>query len=188
MYYINYYPELAIGIIYNLILYKYSLRCSLFSYILNRLWDKKIDYVELDRRISKILNLSQVCVFVFSIHRDGKSLEFIYPPQFIGNIFPIDSKSMAGRSVISRRSYVSNNVPEEKSFTILDWLMGKGGLPIQKVVAYPIIFADKVIAVLQVTRRGLNLSESGPDFQKDSLDKIKSVLDDLLEIHVVKSA
>jgi hypothetical protein len=95
---------------------------------------------------------------------------------------------MAGRSVIARRSYISNNIPEEKSFTILDWLMGKGGLPIQKVVAYPVIFADKVIAVLQVTRRGLNLSESGPDFQKDSLDKIKSVLDDLLEIHVVKSA
>jgi hypothetical protein len=64
----------------------------------------------------------------------------------------------------------------------------KGGTQIQKVITYPVIFADKVIAVLQVAKRGKNLSEAGPNFQKEDLEKIKSVLDDLLTLHTVKSA
>ena len=69
----------------------------------------------------------------------------------------------------------------------MDWLI-KGGAQIQKVITYPIIFADNVIAVLQVTRRGKNLSEAGPNFQKEDLEKVKSILDDLFTLHTVKSA
>ncbi len=95
---------------------------------------------------------------------------------------------MVGRTVVARRSYISNNVPQEKGFVLLDWLMNRGGTPIQKVITYPVILADKVVAVLQITRRGAGLSESGPDFRHEDLEKIKSVLDDFVIPHTVKSA
>lgn len=150
--------------------------------------DEQIDYIELDRKISEILKLSQRSVFVLDMHRDGSLLEFTYPPQFKGNMLPVDNKNIAGRAAIAKRSYISNNVREEKGFVILDWLMSMGGAPIQKMITYPVIFIDEVIAVVQVTRRGVTLSESGPNFRKEDLDKIKFLLDDLHMLHAVRAA
>jgi hypothetical protein len=112
----------------------------------------------------------------------------VYPPEFKGNVFPVDGKSILGRTVIARRSYISNNVPLERGFIISDWLMNRGGTPIQKVITYPVILADKVVAVLQIARRGASLTESGPDFRNEDLEKIKTVLEDFIAPHTVKSA
>ena len=120
------------------------------------------------------------------MHRDGSLLEFTYPPQLKGNMIPVDNKNIAGRAAIAKRSYISNNVREEKGFVMFDWLMSMGGAPIQKMITCPAIFIDEVIAVLQVTRRGVTLSESGPNFQKEDLDKIKSLLNDFLTLHAVR--
>jgi hypothetical protein len=122
------------------------------------------------------------------VHRDGKSLEFAYPPQLKRNIIPVDRKSIAGRAVISKRSYISNSVGEEKGFFLFDWLISMGNTQIQKMITYPVIFADNVVKVLQVTRRGVSCSEAGPDFQSEDVEKIQSILDDFLTLHLVKSA
>ncbi|MER3446621.1 MAG: hypothetical protein C4291_07135 [Candidatus Dadabacteria bacterium] len=100
----------------------------------------------------------------------------------------MDSKSIVGRTVVARRSYISNNVPQERGFVILDWLINRGSIPVQKVITYPVMLADKVVAVLQIVRKGANLSESGPDFRNEDLEKIRSVLDDFITPHTVKSA
>jgi len=100
----------------------------------------------------------------------------------------VDGRSIVGRTVVARRSYISNNVPQERGFIILDWLMNREGIPIQKVITYPVTLGDKVIAVLQIARRGASLSGSGPDFRSEDLEKIKSVLDDFVIPHTVKSA
>jgi GAF domain-containing protein len=147
-----------------------------------------MDYIELDRKISETFKLPQRCVFVLDLHRNGSLLEYAYPPQPKGNMLPVDNKNIAGRAAIARRSYISNNVREEKRLVILDWLMSIGGAPIQKMITYPVIFADKVIAVLQVTRRGMTLSDAGPNFQTEDLDRIKSLLDDLFMLHAVRLA
>ncbi|MGE5443528.1 MAG: GAF domain-containing protein [Ignavibacteriales bacterium] len=128
------------------------------------------------------------CVFVLAVHRDGKSLEFAYPPQLKGNVIPVDHKSIAGHAVISQRSYITNNFRDERGFVLFDWLMSKGNAKIQKMITYPIIFLDKVVAVLHITRRGSSFSEVGPDFHNGDVEKIQSILDDSLNLHVVKSA
>lgn len=149
---------------------------------------KVIDYTEFDRNTSEILNLPQRCVFVLVVHRDGKSLEFAYPPQLKGNIIPVDHKTLPGRAVISKRSYISNSVGEEKTVFLFDWLISVGNTQVQKMITYPVMFGDKVVAVLQVTRRGVSVSEAGPDFESGDLEKIQSILDDFLTLHLVKSA
>jgi hypothetical protein len=134
-----------------------------------------------------VFNLPPGCVFVLTVDKDIRLLEFTYPIQLKGNMIPIDSKSIAGRAVMSRRSYISNNVPGERGFISFDWLMARGSAPVQKMITYPVIFTEKVIAVLQVVRKGTSPSQSGPDFQKEDIEKIKSILDDILTLRVVKS-
>ena len=147
----------------------------------------KIDYEELDRQISEIFNLPKGCVFMLEIDKHANLLEFTYPPKLIKNKIPVDNKTIVGRAVIAKRSYISNNVEKEGNFVVLNCLMAMGSVPVQKMITYPILSGDRVRAVLQVARKGKTLSES-PDFQKDDLEKIKTVLDDLLSLHVVKSA
>jgi hypothetical protein len=122
------------------------------------------------------------------VHRDGMSLEFVYPLQLKGNILPVDRKSIAGRAVITKRSNISNSVVEEKGFFLFDWLINMGNTQIQKMITYPVISVDNVVVVVQVTRRGVSLSEAGPDFENGDLVKIQSILDDFLTLHLVKSA
>ncbi len=66
--------------------------------------------------------------------------------------------------------------------------MERGGTPIQKMISYPVLFTDKVISVIQITRRGDGLSEAGPDFQKSDLEKISFILNSFLAPQIVKSA
>jgi len=149
--------------------------------------DKGIDYKELDRQISEMFDLPQGCVFILNLDKEGILLEFAYPPKLKKNKVPVDNKTIAGRAVIAKRSYISNNVQKESSSVFLNCLMAMESDPVQKMITYPIIFGDKVISVLQVVRKGETLSKI-PDFQKEDLEKIKSVLDDLFTLHVVKPA
>lgn len=148
---------------------------------------KKIDYKELDRRISEVFGLGQNCVFTLTLDKHGTLLEFAYPPKLIKNKVPVDNKTVVGRAVIAKRPYISNNIQKESSSVILNCLMAMGTTPVQKSITYPIVMGERVIAVIQVVRKGENISDVA-DFQKEDLEKIKSVLDDLFTLHVVKPA
>jgi hypothetical protein len=149
--------------------------------------DTGIDYKELDRRISEMFNLPQGSVFVLNLDKQGVLLEFAYPPKLKKNKLPVDNKTIVGRAVIVKRPYISNNVQKESSSAFLNCLMAMESDPVQKMITHPIVFGDKVISVLQVVRKGKNPYEI-PDFQREDLEKIRSVLDDLFTLHVVKPA
>lgn len=146
------------------------------------------DYEQLDKELSEILNLSQGCVFVLSANKDGRLLEFVYPPRLKGTMVPVDSRSIVGRTACNKRFYISNNTHAERDFIFLDSIMSRKGDPIQKMITCPVIFADKVVQVIQVTRRGVNPSEAGKDFTKEDVEKIKTYVDKLFTLHVVESA
>ncbi|MGH7807726.1 MAG: GAF domain-containing protein [Thermodesulfobacteriota bacterium] len=147
----------------------------------------KVDYEELDRQVSELFNLPKGCVFILEVDKHGTLAEFTYPAKLIKNKVPVDNKTIVGRTVIAKRSYISNNVEKESNFIVLNCLMAMGADPVQKLITYPILSGDRVKAVLEVARKGKTLSES-PDFQKDDLGRIKSILDGLLTLHVVKTA
>ena len=115
-------------------------------------------------------------------------MEFIYPSQLKGNSLPINNKSIAGSAVLNRRPYISNNVRLEKSFIVFDWIMDRGSTPIQKILSYPVILTEKVISVIQITRRGDSLSEAGPDFEKSDLEKLGHIHNSFRSLQIVSSA
>ncbi len=143
-----------------------------------------IDYEELDSQVSKALNLSPGSVFVLSNGVGAELFEFVYPMKLRGNMIPVNTNTTLGRAVISKRSYISNTLKKEKNLLALNFLMEMGLEPMQKVITYPIEFAGKVEAVLEVVRRGGSLTEA-PDFDREDLKRIREVIDKILSLRVV---
>ena len=114
-------------------------------------------------------------------------LEFVYPKRLNGNIIPININSILGRAVVSKRFYITNNAKKEEDLSVINYLMSMGTLPIQKVITYPIEFAHKIVAVLEVVRRGDSLTEA-PDFGVDDIDRLGLIIKRFLKLHVVESA
>ena len=153
-----------------------------------------MDYIELDRQISEAFNLPKGSVLILTTNKHDNSLEFAYPDTLSGNLIPVNSRTIVGRAVITKQPYISNNVQGQRDFNFLCLFMRKNAYPtqnmiiypVQKTVTYPILFVDKVIAVLQVLRRGYKPSET-IDFDKEDVEKIKFIVDNVTSIHLVKS-
>ena len=96
---------------------------------------------------------------------------------------PVNTKSLLGRAVISKRHYISNNLKKEKNFMALNYLMDMGLSPVQKVLTYPIEFAGEILAVLEIVRRGDSLTEA-PDFGEEDITRIKEVISTSLSLRV----
>ncbi|MFQ5787641.1 MAG: GAF domain-containing protein [Thermodesulfobacteriota bacterium] len=142
-----------------------------------------MDYEELDSQVSKALNLSPGCLFVLADGVGGKLFEFVYPKKLRGNMIPVNTNSILGRAVISRRSYITNNLKKEKNLVALNFLIGMGLEPAQKVLTFPIEFGGKIIAVLELVRRGDNLTEA-PDFGEEDITRLKQVISKFFSLRV----
>lgn len=125
-------------------------------------------------------------MFVLSSKDEGKLLEFSYPLQYKGNVIPVDGKNIAGRVMISRRPYLSNNVQKDKSHIFFSWLIGGRVLPVQKMIVYPVIFAERVIAIIKIVKKGPDPETAGADFKRSDLKEIDSIVNTVLTLHVVK--
>ena len=133
------------------------------------------------------MNLSEGCLFVLTNGIDNKLLEFVYPTKLKGNMVPINTRSLLGRAFLSKRNYISNNLKKEKNFLALNYLMDMGLSPVQKVVTYPVEFGGRIIAVLEVVRRGDSLTEA-PDFGEEDLQRISGVIDKIFSLRVAAEA
>ena len=125
-------------------------------------------------------------MFALNADDDGKLLEFSYPLQYKGNVIPVDGKNVAGRVVISRRPYLSNNVQKDKSHIFFSWLIGGKVLPVQKMIVYPVIFAERVIAILKIVKKGPDPETAGIDFKRYDIKEIDYIVNTVLSLHVVK--
>ncbi|HSG30355.1 MAG TPA: GAF domain-containing protein [Thermodesulfobacteriota bacterium] len=125
-------------------------------------------------------------MFALTADDDGKLLEFAYPLQFKGNVIPVDGKNIAGRVMISRRPYLSNNVQKDKSHIFFSWLIGGKVLPVQKMIVYPVIFAERVIAILKIVKKGPDPETAGSDFKRSDLKELDTIVNTVLTLHVVK--
>lgn len=129
------------------------------------------------------MNLSPRCLFVLANGVGGKLFEFVYPAKLRGNMIPVNTNSILGRAVISRRSYITNNLKKERNLVALNFLIGMGLVPAQKVLTYPIEFGGKIIAVLELVRRGDSLTET-QDFGEEDITRLKQVISKFFSLRV----
>ena len=147
-----------------------------------------MEYKELDRQISKILNLEEGCVFLLRLKKSDNLFEFIYPDELKGLTVPVISHCVTGKAVKHKSPFVLNNYQGEMDVIYLNcFIMKNTKTSIRKMIAYPICLAREICAVLLAVRKEYDGSDL-QDFLGEDLIKIKSVVDEMLFVRLVKSA
>ncbi len=142
-----------------------------------------IDYSQLEVQLAKDLNTQEGSLFVLVNDENNKILEFVYPAKLRGNLVPLNTKSLVGKAVVSGKSFIVNDLKKEKNTMVLDWLMRMGMEPVQKVITYPVMLGERIIAALMVVRRGDALTQA-PDFGNEDLERLKSLLDNKFSLRL----
>jgi hypothetical protein len=112
---------------------------------------------------------------------DDKILRFLYPEELkaMGQI-PLSSPSIAAHTALSGEPELFNDFPRVKHASVFETVrLGKNTsgerLAIQKMMSAPIVDQNAhVLGVIQISRKGLEPSSSGPDFTLDDLHQLQT--------------
>lgn len=123
-------------------------------------------------------------VAILGLTPDERSLRFLAPDnlRIVGQIPLSSTNSLAARTVREKRPELINHftvVPHASVFEAVPIVDEMRGDPIQKIMSSPIVLGNQVVGVVQVSRKGKTLAESGPDFTHTQLRELKTISDAL---------
>ena len=130
--------------------------------------------------IAEKLNVKPEEVAVLVLTTSGKTLKFIWPSPLSksNSVLPADHKNAVASAVLStRKGKVDNKVSESKHLKFFENVRGMetSGVPIQKMVALPMMNGPKPIGVLEVSRKGRTPDAAGPDFTPEDAQALVSI-------------
>ena len=130
-------------------------------------------------------------VAVLILTTTGNTLKFLWPMalrQGAGAI-PADHKTAFASEVLrTLKGKVDNRLSESKHLRFFENVKGMetSGLPIQKMLALPLVHGGKAVGVLEVSRKGKNPEEAGPNFTQEEAQRLvvlcRSLLPHLLAL------
>ena len=128
------------------------------------------------------VRLHEVAILGFT--SDERALRFLAPDSLrpIGEIPLTSITSLAVRSVRDRRAEMINHFSMVPHATVFEGVpLGEHGRgdPIQKIMSAPILLGDRVVGVLQVSRKAGDMSDAGPDFTQAQLRELSLVCETL---------
>lgn len=134
--------------------------------------------------ISKNFGVRTHEVAILGLTSDERSLRFLAPDSLrtIGQIPLSSTNSLAARTAREKRPELINHfsvVPHASVFEAVPISDEQRGEPIQKIMSSPILFGNRAIGVLQVSRKGAGPAEAGPDFTHLQLRELKTISDAL---------
>jgi hypothetical protein len=106
---------------------------------------------------------------------DGKYLRFIAPRKLcdLGTIPTTKRDSIAVTVYTRKTGEANNNVPLVRHVAFFESVrVAEKVRPIMKMVTVPIMQDGQVVGVAQVSKKGENLSEAGPDFTAADVRKV----------------
>ncbi len=130
--------------------------------------------------IAKTFEVRTHEVAILGVTPDGRFLRFLTPDNLssVGQI-PLSSvQSLASRTVRDKRPEMINNfsvVPHANVFEAVPQADRQRTDPVQKIMSAPITHDHKVIAVVQVCRKGKTAAEAGADFTPAQLHQLRSI-------------
>lgn len=134
---------------------------------------------KLAENISKGFQVKPDEVAIITLVQQEKFLQFVVPEklQKIGTIPVTSTTALAARTARDKRPEVINNFTTAKHTTVFEAvpLSPQRGDPIQKIMSAPIAEKDKVMGVIQVSRKGKSVSTAGPDFTPKDLSALCDV-------------
>lgn len=127
-------------------------------------------------RIAKELGVQAGEVAILGLAPPWKHLHFLAPEELknVGYI-PLSSyTSLAARTARESRPEIINNFVSVRHASVFEGVRigEKNSEAIQKIISAPILAGEKVIGVIQVSRKGANSTSAGPDFVPDDLGRV----------------
>jgi len=113
-------------------------------------------------------------VAILILTSDGGHLRFAAPRKFaeLGTIPVTKRDSIAVRIFIGRVGEAINNVPMVKHVAFFESVKLRDRvMPIQKMIAVPILHGEEAVGVAQISRKGETPGEAGPDFTPAAVKK-----------------
>ncbi len=139
---------------------------------------------EIAGEIGKLCGVAPDEVAVLALSRSGKALKFVLPErlQGVGEIPLSSTTALAARTARERRTDIVNSFATTRHASVFEGVpLGrrKNDEVIQKIMSAPIVREDKVIVIVQISRKGTSRATSGPDFTSSDLRSLQN-LDPLL--------
>jgi GAF domain-containing protein len=127
-------------------------------------------------RIAKNLAVRSDEVAILAVSNRWRHLHFVVP-EALKNVgfVPLSSKSaLAARTTRESRPEIINDFTAVKHASVFEGVKvaAESAEVIQKIISAPILSGDRVIGVIQISRKGANPKVAGPDFTSDDLGKV----------------
>ena len=124
------------------------------------------------------VTLTEIAILVRT--KDGQTLRFVYPPALaVGpNAFPLRVWSVAGNVLKSGTAFLDNSFAETKHLSFYEHVNlggSKSGI-IQKIMVVPLPSRVDNFGVVEVSRKGSNPDEAGPDFTSSELQRLANIV------------
>ena len=133
--------------------------------------------VRVAEEVAKSFGVKPDEVAILALVQEGKFLKFLIPEklQAIGTIPLTSTSALAARTARDKRAELINNFTTARHASVFEGvpLGGRQGELIHKIMSAPLAVDNKVVGVVQISRKGRSPSEAGPDFtQKDLRDLV----------------
>lgn len=136
----------------------------------------QISLASIAERIAKNLGVKSEEIALMGVSNRWRHLHFLVPESLkqIGFIPLSSTSAIAARTARESRPDIINNFASVRHATVFEGvkISGETSELIQKLISAPILSGDKVVGVIQVSRKGATPKEAGPDFSADDLGKI----------------
>jgi hypothetical protein len=146
--------------------------------------DRRELLLDMGERVVKAVGPQFGCkqdeVAVLLLSHDAKHLRFIAPRRFaeLGSIPTTKRDSIAVAALAKRAGDVINNVPMVKHVAFFETIkLRDKPTPIQKMVTVPLLVRGQPVGVAQISRKGENVREAGPDFTPADLRRAQEMFE-----------
>src|SRR5262252_6317598 len=127
-------------------------------------------------KIAKTIGVRKEEVAILAVSKRWKHLHFLVPEALksVGFI-PLSSNSaLAAKTVRESRPEIDNAFSAARHAVVFEniRLSGESLDPIQKIISAPILFDNRVVGVIQVSRKGATAAAAGADFTAEHLGNL----------------
>ena len=136
-------------------------------------------WASVTERIAKNMGVKSDEVAILGVSERWRHLYFIAPEALknVGHIPLTSNSALAARTARESRPEIVNNFVSVKHATVFEGVKtgGEAAQAIQKIISAPILAGDKVIGVIQISRKGPDAKAAGADFSPADLGKVLAI-------------
>jgi hypothetical protein len=135
-----------------------------------------LSWPSIAERIAKNLAVKTDEVGILGLSERWRHLYFLVPEALrnVGYIPLTSNSALAARTARESRPEINNNFSIARHATVFEGVKttSDSAEAIQKIISAPILAGEKVVGVIQISRKGATAKKVGPDFTPGDLGKV----------------